>query len=161
MIDNGGSGYNLGRDALNAYFCAADGTGAETILSEEIDKLYPGGAQRLMNYIYSGGKKAVASFAPAVIAALEKGDKIADQILRRNMSEAAHFIKTAAQRFTAGKIPVVLTGGLTKQPCVIKYLKNALQDCRGYDIRILERAPVYGAVMLAQQLTNGKKGNNV
>lgn len=160
LIDNGGSGYNLGCDSLRAYFSAIDGTGAETILTEEIDKIYPGGTQKLMNYIYSGGKKAIASFAPAIFRALEKGDKIADHILRRNMAEAAHLIETAARDFKMEQIPVILAGGLSKQSYVIEYLKNALQNCGRYDIRILDRDPVYGALMIAQQLIIRKDENN-
>ncbi len=152
LIDNGGSGYNLGRDALNAYFCAIDGTGPETALTEEIDAIYPGGAQEIMAYIYHDGKKAVASFAPAVFAALEKQDDIAKGILERNIKEAVHIIKTAAAGFPEGKIPVVLAGGLTKQHCVLEGIKALLNAPDRYELQILTSAPVNGAVMLAKEL---------
>ncbi|MBQ7915458.1 MAG: hypothetical protein IJ315_01550 [Firmicutes bacterium] len=148
LIDNGGSGYNLGRDALNAYFCALDGSAEKTLLAEEIDALHPGGTQKLMEYIYKEGKKGVASFAPAVFAALEKGDKIAKAILERNMMEAAHLLETGAKQFDLEKIPVILAGGLTKQPRVLE----ALQQNQRFDIRILDCRPVNGAILLAQQI---------
>ena len=154
LMDNGGSGYNLGRDALSAYFCALDKTGKETLLTEEIDKIYPDGAQKLIGYIYEGGKQTIASFAPAVFSALERGDKTAENILKRNMEEVAILIKTAAEKFTNKQIPVVLAGGLTKQSCVIEYLNTALRNDERFCIKILERDPVYGAVLLAQQLVN-------
>ena len=105
LIDNGGSGYNLGRDALNAYFCSIDGTGKQTVLSEEINGMYPGGIHKIMEYIYRDGKKAVASFAPTVFAALEKGDEIAEAILKRNLKNAVHIIETAACEFHEKKNP--------------------------------------------------------
>lgn len=153
FIDNGGSGYNLGRDALNAYFCAFDSSGEKTLLTEEIDKIYPGGVQKLIGYIYSGGKKAVASFAPAVFEAIKKGDKIAEEILKSNMHQAAHIVETAAKKFdTDKKIPVILAGGLTNQAIAVKYFKKALKNIDRYEIDILSTEPVYGAVMLAQEL---------
>lgn len=152
FIDNGGSGYNLGRDALNAYFQAYDKTGPETMLTEEIDKIYSGGPQKLIGYIYSGGKKAVASFAPAVFSALEKGDKIAEKILKSNTDEVVKFIEVAYKTFGEGKIPVVLAGGLTSQKSVIDNIKNSLVNVDRYDIKTLDKAPVYGAVSIAKKL---------
>ncbi len=152
LIDNGGSGYNLGRDALNAYFCAYDKTGPETLLTEEVEKIYPDGAQGIMGYIYDVGKKAVASFAPAVFRALEKGDKVAQDILKRNMDEVVKLIKTAGNSFENSYIPVVLAGGLTSQNIVVDYIKNALGYDNRFDIKILDKSPVHGAVKLALNL---------
>lgn len=152
LMDDGGSGYNLGRDALHAYFCAEDGSGEKTLLTEEIDRIHAGGSVELIQYIYEGRKKAVASFAVAVFAAIERGDKVAEQILRRNMAEAAHMIETAAVAFDSESIPVAVAGGLTKQPLVLAYLKEALKGTKQYEIRVLDKAPVFGAVALAQSL---------
>ena len=150
LIDNGGSGYNLGRDALNAYLCALDKTGQPTAITEEIDRIFSGGAQKLMAYIYSGGKKTVASFAPVVFSAAEKNDAVAIAILQRNMKEAAHIVETASKNFSGDKVKVVVAGGLTNCPVVIEYLKKYLKNPQRYDIQILDKEPVYGALMLAK-----------
>lgn len=157
LIDNGGSGYNLGQDALNAYFCAIDGTGSKTKLTEEIDAIYPGGAQEIMAYIYQEGKRAVASFAPAVFAALEKEDEAAKEIFERNIRETVHIIETAATGFPEGKIPLILAGGLTKQPCVSRRIKELLHNPNRFEMQILDRAPVNGAVMLARELMEAEE----
>ena len=159
LIDNGGSGYNLGRDALNAYFCAYDKTGPETLLSAEIEKIYPGGVQSVMGYIYDIGKKAVASFAPAVFRAFEKGDKLAEVILKRNLDEVVNLIKTAGESFENSRIPIVLAGGLTSQNIVIDYLKNALSEDKRFDIKVLDKSPVHGAVKLALNLKENEVEN--
>ena len=157
FIDNGGSGYNLGRDALNAYFEAFDKTGVETLITEEIDKMYPGGPQKLIGHIYGGGKKAVASFAPAVFKALEKGDKVAENILQRNTDEVVKYIEVASRIFEADKIPVVLAGGIASQKCVVENIKKSLKNSERYDIKILDKEPVYGAVNLALKLKKEEK----
>jgi len=152
LIDNGGSAYNLGRDALNAYFTAFDGSGEKTALTEEIDSFYPGGAQNLMAYIYSGGKKVIASFAPTVFAALEKGDSVAQRIFEANMKEVSHIVETAAKKLDCEKIPVVLAGGLTNQPLVMETLIKYLKNPEKYNIKILDKEPVMGALMLAEEV---------
>ena len=153
LIDKGGSGYNLGRDALDAYFCALDGSGEQTLLTEEIKALYPNDPQKLLGHIYDGGKKVIASFAPAVFKAVEKGDRIAEEILKRNMSWAAHIIETAAVKFGGNaKIPVILAGGLTNQKLVVDLLKSSLENPEKYEIKVLSEDPVRGALILASQL---------
>ena len=157
LIDDGGSGYNLGRDALNAHFSAIDGTGEKTILTEKIEAIYPSDTQQLMSYLYRDGKKAIASFAPAVFAALEREDATAKRILERNMKVAAHIVETAAREFTEKRIPVILAGGLTNQTCVLECLKNNLSNPERFEIRKLQIAPVEGAVILARELVKEKE----
>ena len=154
LIDNGGSGYNLGRDALNAYFCAIDGTGPATDLSQQIDGIFPGGAQKIIEFIYSGGKKAVASFAPAVFAAIENDDAVARKILAQNVKAISHIIETAAKRFSDETIPVVLVGGLTNQPIVLDSIRATIQSPERFDFRILDCKPVDGAILLARELAD-------
>lgn len=159
LIDNGGSGYNIGRDGLNAYFCSIDGMGDKTRISEEVDKLYPGGHTKIMEYIYKHGKKAVASFAPAVFTSAEQGDNIAQKIINKNVEFIAKLIATASKEFYEDKVNIVIAGGLTKQKIIIDYLKNILPNCNKYKIRILDTEPVYGALKPAQQLMEDNKND--
>jgi N-acetylglucosamine kinase-like BadF-type ATPase len=152
LLDDGGSGFNLGRDALHAYYAAYDGTGDKTLLTEEIDRLHPGGAEKLLPYVYSEGKRAVASFAPAVFAACERGDSIAKTILDRNVSHAASLIARAAETLDGEKIPIVLAGGLTKEARMMELLRTALQSDERICVEILQAEPVNGALLLAMEL---------
>ena len=153
LIDEGGSGYNFGRDALHAYFSAFDGSGEDTLLVEEIDRIYPGGPNALVSYIYANGKKAVASFAMAVFSACRRGDKVAQRILQRNIREVTRIIGVAAADFPDGVIPVVFAGGLTNEELVISELKKELIPER-YQMERLQCEPVSGAVMLARNGRN-------
>ena len=152
LLDDGGSGFNLGRDALHAYYAAYDGTGDKTLLTEEIDRLHPGGAEKLLPYVYSEGKRAVASFAPAVFAACERGDSIAKTILDRNVSHAASLIARAAETLDGEKIPIVLAGGLTRVPCMMNELMRVLKKNTRYAVEILQCEPVMGTIELAKNL---------
>ena len=151
LLDDGGSGYNLGRDALHAYYAAYDGTGEKTLLTEEIDRIHPGGADRLLPFVYEDAKRAIGSFAPAVFAACERGDRIAQNILERNVSVAASLILRAADMLGGDRIPIVLAGGLTKEARMIDLLRAALQSDERICMEILQEEPVRGALMLAMK----------
>ena len=157
LLDDGGSGYNLGRDALHAYFSAYDGSGEKTALTDEIDKAYAGGAHALISYVYGKGKKAFASFAPTVFAACRRGDRIACEILERNMREVARMIEVAMREFDGRSVPIVFAGGLTHEECVVSWLERELKEKKGYSISILNEEPVTGAVILARKLGGKRK----
>ncbi len=154
LIDRGGSAYNLGQDALHAYYCAVDGMQPWSPLSDAVRERYPEGEQALLAEIYRGGKKFIASFASLVFDALEQGDPLADEILHRNMEAAAQVIRAIGKRFPERcyPIPVVLAGGLTSQPLVYTALQEALGEQEKFSLRILNTEPVYGAVSLAYKL---------
>lgn len=153
LIDNGGSAYNIGRDGLNAYYCEKDKTGSKTLLTDIIESSYEGDENLLIQEIYDGKKKVVASFAPAVYQAADKGDVIAQDIIKRNMAAAAAIVETAGKPLQdAEKIPVVIAGGLSKEPRTKQCLTEMLKQPEKYEIEVLDKRPVWGAVMLAQQL---------
>lgn len=149
LIDNGGSAYNIGRDALNAYFTASDATGESTLITQEIEKMYDG-IPALMDDIYKIGKKKVAEFAPVAFRAFKKGDAVAERIVLKNIDDAAHIIKTAAREFKDKNVDVVVAGGLTNEACVLEMLKAKLGA--RYNIRKLATAPVIGALKLAKKM---------
>jgi len=154
LIDRGGSAYNLGQDTLYAYYCAVDGMQPWSPLSNAVRERYPEGEQALLTEIYRGGKKFIASFASLVFDALEQGDPLAEEILRRNMDAAAQVIQVLGRHFPERcyPIPVVLAGGLTNQPLVPTFLQDTLGEAERFSLQILKTEPVYGAVSLAYKL---------
>lgn len=157
LIDGGGSGYDLGRDALRAYFFAQDGTRPAGILAQEVARLYDGDADSLLTHIYAGGKRAVASFAPAVFAAMERGDGEAQAVFDGTMAHAAHVVRTAASHLKSERVPVCLAGGLTSRPEVLSTLSRLLGHDARYDLSVLSVPPVEGALMLACKLLLAKE----
>ena len=154
FVDRGGSGFNLGRDALDAYYSAYDGSGEETLLSSMIETKTQCTPQELVGKIYAGGKTFVASFAPLVSEAARQGDSIAHSILERNTDCIARVILAAAKHFPAGEepIPVVLCGGLSHDAEIVAGVKEKLASHPRLSTECLTREPVIGAVMLAKKL---------
>ena len=159
FFDEGGSAYNIGRDGLSAHFCALDGSGEKTMISEEINNIYPHDARSLIGYVYDCGKKAIASFSTAVTAAYKRGDKTAERILNRNMKCAAHIMETSAKRFQKTPIDVIIAGGLTKEPIIVELFEKHVKEPQKYSIRTLSEKPVIGAIKLAKKLAKEVKND--
>ena len=119
LIDDGGSGYGVGRAALAAVLQAADGTGPQTTLTERIlaglglislSEVVPG--------VYGGSlsRVTIAGLSRIVAeAASEESDAVARAILLRAGGTLAQLVHGVTQRlFTEADtpVPVVQIGGL-------------------------------------------------
>lgn len=153
-IDQGGSGYNFGSDALDSALKSIDGRGGSALIKDLIEQHLAKPLPNAIADIYQGGKAYVASFARFVFAAFVKGDKEAERIIDKNVREVASII-TAGKKFLGdenGK--VVICGGLCNykeelMPFFKKYLgENQL-------ITFSNESVVDGAIMLAEKIKNG------
>ena len=153
LIDGGGSGYNLGRDVLEASLKYFDGRGEKTILLSLIERELKGSLPDAIPKIYRKGKSFIAQFAPLVFEAIDKGDCIAQKILIKNIEEVAQIIKVGVSQ-TGKNSPVVICGGLVSKKQYISPIFNRLLP--DIDIRYSEEPMVNGAVALAER---GKKND--
>ena len=161
LFDNGGSAFHIGRDAINAYFSAYDGTGEETTLVQRIKQTFGYSNEELLKNLYSGGNKLVSSYAMYVFEEAEKGDKVSVSILKKHIAEIARLIRASLSHFSDydKKIPVILGGGLTNQALLLPYLLDELgDDIKSCSIHILDVPPVNGALELSKALW--RKRNN-
>ena len=161
LFDNGGSAFHIGRDAINAYFSAYDGTGEETTLVQRIKQTFGYSNEELLKYLYSGGNKLVSSYAMYVFEEAEKGDKVSVSILKKHIAEIARLVRASLSHFSDydKKIPVILGGGLTNQALLLPYLLDELgDDIKSCSIQVLDVPPVNGALELAKALW--RKRNN-
>ena len=162
LFDNGGSAFHIGRDAINAYFSAYDGTGEETTLVQRIKETFSYSNSEFLKYLYSGGNKLVSSYAMCVFEEAEKGDKVSIAILKKHIAEIARLICAALSYFSAynERIPVILGGGLTNQMLLLSYLTDELgDDMEKCNIKVLDVPPVNGALELAKALWRKRKNN--
>lgn len=162
LFDNGGSAFHIGRDAINAYFSAYDGTGEETTLVQRIKQTFSDSNAEFLKYLYSGGNKLVSSYAMCVFDEAEKGDKVSITILKKHIAEIAKLIRASLSYFSDYKesIQVILGGGLTNQALLLPYLLDELgDDTKRCKIQILDVPPVNGALELAKSLWR-KRNNN-
>lgn len=153
FIDDGGSGFDIGRDALITYYHEKDGlTEEKSEITRLISEAGFDDVQILLSRIYAEGKRFVASFSSYVYIAAKAGDNAALKIISKNMDNAATFVLANARKLGKKRIPLVLAGGLTSEPITISELRRALGIKFYFDIKILDCAPVIGAVAIAKKL---------
>ena len=152
LFDNGGSAYDLGRDAIHAAYGDFDGSAEKTLLRTLLEEAENGTMDELLGGFYKGGKRKIASYAPLVFEAADAGDRIAEEIITRNVGVAAGLLDAAAEQFPNGaEIPVVIAGGVTKEQTLLPRLNSQLTDKR-LRVQILDTEPVDGAVLLARRI---------
>lgn len=111
-----GSGYELGRRALQAAAMMADGRGAHTtLLNRLLDHWQLTAAPQLVTRVYGGeaSKAEIAALADLVFAAAAEGDQVAHALIDAAASDLASTGLAAANRLAFDDVlPVALAGGL-------------------------------------------------
>ena len=116
LFDDGGSGYDIGRDALRYLLDCEER--APHLLSTPLCSLLrerlSSSAHDAISKLYAGGKTHIASFAPLVFEAYRAGDATALSIIESNAEAVALRIKAALESLdeneTIGEI--ACAGGL-------------------------------------------------
>ena len=147
LIDDAGSGYDMGRLALRAVLRAWDGREKATSLTQLfIEKMGGTPPWENLGEIYEGGKAFVATFAPLVLQAKE--DEVAKTIVQRSIEDLGKMVVAASSHLEKKEIiPVVLTGSLWKSETIYQGVKQFLGE--KYQLIMPEVSPVYGAVVEA------------
>lgn len=111
LIDTGGSGYAIGRDALLAAFRYCDGRSGKTMLYDLIAQQMGMPPEKNIPGIYAGGRPYIASFARTVFAARKAGDAAAEEIFQKAVHALAELTYAAEAQF-GGPYTSVLGGGI-------------------------------------------------
>lgn len=112
MIDSCGSGFSLGRYALQAVLRARDDCAEPTLLTELCNE--QGNVDMWFDFLtkaYSKGRSYVASFAPNVFIARQRGDLVARKIFNTCAADLANLVWTARDRL-GEPFDLVLNGGI-------------------------------------------------
>lgn len=155
LIDDGGSGYALGRDLLSAVVRQWDGRGKETVLTRLLlARLEIETPQELVAYVYGGDKSRVASLAPLAGQAAAQGDRTALDIYARNGAELGELVLAAAKRLGMETGEVALLGGLLTGDGRLREALTAWLAERAPGLRCIEprQDAAAGAAMLALEL---------
>ncbi len=148
LLEEGGSGFSIGRDALRAALAEDEGMGEKTLISELLQGKLGGSVWDNIGEIYSKGSKYIASFAPAVFEAYLQKDAAASEILNKNIGTLAHHIKIAVEKYGCRK--ALLSGGLTQNSAVLSELfEKHLGDI---EIKFQQLPQVYGAAIQSLRL---------
>ncbi len=152
LIGDEGSGFALGREAILAALRFEDGSGESTSLYASVkEKCGTKHVLENLGEFYRGGKRTIAQYAPLVLNAYLEGDKVATDILLRNLEAVAQTVRGASKHLPSKNAPVrvELCGSLcTKEDTVAIALRKIL-DKEGYSINLCKNPLIIGALRLA------------
>jgi N-acetylglucosamine kinase-like BadF-type ATPase len=159
LLDDVGSSYYLGVEAMRAIVRSEDGRMGPTALLEPLmGALGIEDIQEIITRLYFPRmrKIEIAGLAPLVLEIAQQGDEIARNIVQEGQSGLAHLIEIAAQRlgFQPDQVLVTVTGGVAHSG---DYYKQGLYQAirarlPGAQIQEPALSPVIGAALLAIQL---------
>lgn len=157
LIDDGGSGYAIGRDILAAAVRSMDGRLPETCLADmALNTLGAEDAGGIVTWLYAPGtgKKEVASLAPLLLKALEKGDAAAEAIARKAAEDLAELAVVFWRKAGMTEGELALNGSILQhfppiREGVCAAVQAALPRVKIHDPK---GTPAQGAVKLAMEL---------
>lgn len=137
LIDDGGGGYWIAREALRHVWRAEDerpGSWHASPLAQELFALMGGSEwSHTRQYVYSGSRGDVGRLALAVARAAAQ-DPVAQDILRRAGAELARLARTLIARY--GPRPVTLGGrAATLHPLIADTMRGALPAELPFELR--------------------------
>lgn len=115
LIDDGGSGYALGRDVFRAAVRAVDGRGeSRGILDAVYARLGGSTPGEIVSFVYSPGtdKSAIAKYSGIALELAAEGDPEAREILNRGAGELHAMVEAVQHRLGLEGCPIALLGGL-------------------------------------------------
>ena len=115
LIDDGGSGYALGRDVLSAAVQALDGRSPDTAILERVyHRLGREDPGAIVSFVYdeTTDKAAIARFSSIALALAEEGNPTAQAILNRGAGELYALVAAVQRRLGLEGRPIALLGGL-------------------------------------------------
>ena len=144
LLGDPGSGYALGRDALVSVAGVLDGYGEPTVLQEMLSVEFGlDTPQKIVTYVYSNEKSAVASLSPLVDCACRQGDPVARRIVEDNARKLSDVVLALACRLGLEKTDVALLGGLLENPTCLK--ESFLENLKARNAGLNCIAPLHSA----------------
>ncbi|MEW5844438.1 MAG: BadF/BadG/BcrA/BcrD ATPase family protein [Bacteroidota bacterium] len=152
LIGDEGSGNTIGRSGLNEVAKELDGRGSKTLMTQMLkDNFGIYDTQQLVTEVYRNNFD-LASFAPKVFEAAQKGDKPALKILEHESDELISHLKAIAKKLDAEKIKLCLVGGTIATDNFYSSLlrEKIKQQMPNVTVTPAEYPPEIGAVIMAK-----------
>jgi len=160
ILDDGGSGYWIGKEALKYALRSSDGRGKKTVLEEIFKEVFKVTyLPDCIDYIYSGFNKAkIAGYAVYVKEGAAKKDSVCMEIIDRGAKELFLLADTLIKSINETAPEVIVSGG------TILNIESLFSAFRGYmekqypaiNVMKLDREPVLGAIHLIVSQAAGK-----
>ena len=157
LFDNGGSGFDYGREAVLAAKNEYNGLGEPTQITKMLEEKLGASVFDSLLQVYSKGPDFVASFAPIVFDAYRNGDKVAGQIIERQIQNVAIMINKGHDiigRDLDAKVGLV--GGIFshEQEIIFPRLQQLID--KNLTLVLPQESQIYGALMEAAKNANIK-----
>lgn len=150
MFDNGGSGFDYGRDAVLAAKAHINKTGKPTIITDMLEQKLQKPVFDSLKEIYSGGASKVASLAPVVFDAYRSYDQVAVGIVENQATNVANLINNAHTSIgTQTEAVVGLVGGIFAHEREILEPLIKSQINPNLELVFPQESQIYGALMEA------------
>lgn len=150
IFDMAGNGYEIGRYAIAHALKTVDGREQRGLMEDLIEKKLGKNVLDALGTLCAMSKDELASFAPLVLEAAEKGDKSAMCIIYENVYYIAELIFHAGEYFD-GDYNVALAGGIFKNYWAYDLLTGILSRGNATLVKS-DRAPSFGAAAKAKSL---------
>ncbi len=147
LLDQAGSAYDVGKDALRYALAAEDGLREPSVLTERVAATLGGSVFPNISTVYGKGRPFIADLAMVVVEAAKEGDADALEILRENAARLAVLLKKAVERYDAPR-QAVAAGSFWK--CEI--FRSMVQEMSGVELVIPELPPAFGACVETMRL---------
>ena len=145
LLGDEGSGYDMGRRAINAALKAYDGRGRQTLLTDMLPRKFGIPIHEITNQMYFSGRRGIASCAGTLIEAAMAGDEVASEQFNAAVAEIRLHIQTARRK--APGLRLAVAGGLPAHyPLLWEKITEGFGDMTPL---LLTLPPVYGAVLAA------------
>ncbi len=151
FFDEGGSAFNIARDALSHYFRVVDGVENESLCSKYISENVSD-PKAFSKRLSDGGKLTIASYAPAVFRAANDGDAVANSIIEQNIEKALRFAENMLKTFGEYPVKLVVGGGLFDNNGIMDRMKERFERDGKFKVERLKRTGVSGTLALAKRL---------
>ena len=114
LIDDGGSGYALGRDVLSSAVRALDGRAKDFGILQAVCDRLGGGPEMIVPFVYAPetDKSAIARFSAIALDQADRGDPEALCILTQGAQELAQLVFAVQERLGLPRCRIALLGGL-------------------------------------------------
>lgn len=158
LLDNAGSAYDIGRDALREALFEEDMNQKPSLLGNMLrKKLNTTTVWEHINTIYSEGKPYIAELATVVFEAYRLGDKTAMQIIDNNAKALANLLNMGVELYGADPIAIA-SGGLFTHYTDI--MTECIKKHSGVELIIGELPPIYGACISARLMESSEISDN-
>ncbi len=158
ILGDEGSGYDIGRRALQAAVRAADGRGSETRLLELVLHHWElTSADEIIGKVYSNSNNAaIAEISSLTLRAAREGDRTAHKIVRKAARELAHAVVTVSNRLglQEKELSLALSGGLLlHEPGFRSLVLRHIHKCFSIEQIVFVEQPALSAARAALTMT--------